>query len=94
MRDFFRVMGKAFAIVFGSTFALALVLALCLLAARPLLRRPPTEPPVATRCLRLALGAGRSSAGRTEAHQRDIVDWASCVGFGHNSSINLTRWVV
>ena len=37
MKDFFRVMGKAFAIVFGSTFALALVLALCVLAVRPLL---------------------------------------------------------
>lgn len=38
MRDFFRVMGKAFAIVFGSTSALALVLVLLALAVRPVLR--------------------------------------------------------
>lgn len=37
MRDFFRVMGKAFAIVFGSTSALALVLILLALAVRPIL---------------------------------------------------------
>jgi hypothetical protein len=38
MKDFFRVMGKAFAVVFGSTFALALVLVLLALAMRPLLK--------------------------------------------------------
>src|SRR5262250_1310666 len=38
MRDFFRVMGRAFAIVFGSTSALALVYVLFGLALRPLLR--------------------------------------------------------
>jgi hypothetical protein len=38
MKDFFRVMGKAFAVVFGSTFALALVLVLLTLAMRPVLR--------------------------------------------------------
>jgi hypothetical protein len=38
MKDFFRVMGKAFAVVFGSTSALVLVLVLLVLALRPLLR--------------------------------------------------------
>src|SRR5579864_5226732 len=38
MTDFFRLLGKAFAIVFGSTSALALVLGLSILAVRPLLR--------------------------------------------------------
>lgn len=38
MKDFFSVMGKAFAVVFGSTSALALVLVLLVLAARPMLR--------------------------------------------------------
>jgi hypothetical protein len=38
MKDFFRVMGKAFAVVFGSMSALALVLVLLALAARPVLR--------------------------------------------------------
>lgn len=38
MKDFFRVMGKAFAVVLGSTSALALVLILLVLALRPVLR--------------------------------------------------------
>jgi hypothetical protein len=38
MKDFFRVMGKAFAVVFGSTSALVLVLVLLVLVLRPLLR--------------------------------------------------------
>ncbi|HVS88343.1 MAG TPA: hypothetical protein VHF01_08985 [Candidatus Acidoferrum sp.] len=38
MKDFFRVMGKAFAVVFGSTSALVLVLVVFVLALRPLLR--------------------------------------------------------
>jgi hypothetical protein len=41
-------MGKAFAIVFGSTSALALVLALCLLAVRPLLRSSSQSQPEQT----------------------------------------------
>lgn len=39
MKDFFGVMGKAFAVVFGSASALALVLVLLVLALRPLLRQ-------------------------------------------------------
>jgi hypothetical protein len=38
MADFFRVMGKAFALVFGSTLALALVLVFFVIAMRPVLR--------------------------------------------------------
>jgi hypothetical protein len=38
MKDFFSVMGKAFAIVFGSTSALALVLVLLAFAMRPVLK--------------------------------------------------------
>jgi hypothetical protein len=38
MKDFFGVMGKAFAVVFGSTSALVLVLILLVLALRPLLK--------------------------------------------------------
>ena len=42
MKDFFAVMSKAFAIVFGSTSALALVLVLVVFALRPLLK-PQTQ---------------------------------------------------
>ncbi len=45
MKDFFAVMGKAFAVVFGSTSALAVVLVLFLLAMRPVLRSwAPAQP--------------------------------------------------
>jgi hypothetical protein len=47
MKDFFSVMGKAFAVVFGSTSALALVLVLLVFAIRPVLRSWGRESPAA-----------------------------------------------
>ncbi|MFZ3333966.1 MAG: hypothetical protein WA197_25270 [Candidatus Acidiferrales bacterium] len=46
MKDFFGVMGKAFAVVFGSTSALALVLVLLALAVRPVVRSWVQQAPV------------------------------------------------
>jgi hypothetical protein len=45
MKDFFSLMGKAFAVVFGTTLALALVSVLLVLAARPVLRSWSRETP-------------------------------------------------
>jgi hypothetical protein len=62
MKDFFRVMGKAFAVVFGSASALALVLGLCALGARQLLKpelRARQEVPV-------------SSVSETTANSSDV----------------------
>jgi hypothetical protein len=78
MKDFFAMMGKAFAAVFGSTAALALVLVLVVLAIRPVVRSWVREAPVNLPVEKPSSPSHDTNApptGYHEVQQGECIEW-------------------